>query len=442
MSRLATAVRRVMAAPKARVGIATFVFGVAVLARTQAYYGDLLRGWDAQYYYSTAHSIVFDRDFDITDDLQATPFSSPFDRDADGLFEAAPRDPHGRIVSDYPIGLPLIEAPFLALGHGARRGLAALTVASSRPPGYGAVEIWAVALGLLALVAIGLQLLHDIVRAHVPSPWCEVAVVVAWWGTSLLYYSAVFPFMTHAAAFTLVVWSVWIAWRVGSGLRSPRLLWLLGLAVGALYLVRQQQIVVAVPLLLVLAPLLQRPARLWIGWAAAGIATLLVLIAAQSWAHARLGSQWSFDALRLATFDWLHPDLATVLVSPARGLVWLSPIVLLAAAGFVRTPRLDMPRPFAALALHAIMQIYLIAASPFADQGDAFGMRMWAECAGAVACGVGLLYVHRSYGARLLISVAAGACLLWTNRLLVLYVTGRLHLGMSYAECVRLVFGT
>lgn len=442
MTQFRRSLQRLAAYLSARVGLVMFIIGVAVLARTHLYYGALLRGWDAQYYYATAHSIVFDRDLDITNNLQTTPFAAPFDRNADGYFEAVPRDPTGRIVTIYPIGLPLIEVPFLALGYGARRGLAALGMSSPQPPGYGEVEIWAVALGLLAVFSIGGQLLDAILRPQVPSPWRAFALVAAWWGTSLLYYSSVFPFMAHAVAFTIIVWTVWIGWRVGARLCSPRCLWLLGFALGALYLVRQQQVVIVVPLLLVLTPVVRQPARLWAGWAAAGIATLLALIAFQASAHARLGGAWALDAARLGLLDWLHPDLWTVLISPARGLLWISPIVLLATAGFIATPPRRVPRPFGAFALHGLIQVYLVACWVFPEQGEAFGMRMWAECAGAVACGVGLLFLRRSSAARFLVSAAIAACLIWTNRLLLLYVSGRLRIGMSYSDCLRLVFGS
>jgi len=423
------------------VAVAVFVVGVAVLARAQRYFGSLLSGWDAQHYYAAARSIVLDRDLDITNDLEATPFTRPFDRDADGYLEAPNRDANGRIISRYPIGLPLIEAPWLALGHGTRRVLAAMGLSSSRPVGYADVEIWTVALGLLAVFAIGMQLLHALLCPHVPAPWREVALVAAWWGTSLLYYSSVFPFMAHATGFALVVWTVWIAASIGAGTKSPRSLPLLGFALGALYCVRQQQVVLAAPLLLLLAPLRAQPPRRWVGWALVGIAVFVLCAALQAWAHEQLGSGWASDFSRNSWFDWLHPDFWTVLISPARGLLWISPIVVLAIVGFLVTPPRTVPRPFAVFALSGLIGIYVIGCWHAADQSDSFGIRMWCESAGAVACGVGLLYRQRSATTKLLISVAIGACLLWTNRLLYLYMNGHLHIGMSHAECLRQVFG-
>ena len=422
------------------VAIAIFVIGTAVLARAQQYYGALLRGWDAQFYYAAAHSLVFDRDIDISNNLAATPFAAPFDRDEDGYFEAVVRNANGRIISRYPIGLSLIEVPPLALGRAVRSGLAAIGVVSARPPGYSDVEIWAVALGLLFVFAIGGQLLHDVMRPYVPAPWREVALLAAWWGTSLLYYSSVFPFTPHAVGFALLVWAVWIAAAIGAGSSSARRLWLLGFALGALYLVRQQQVLVILPLLLVLAPLRSRPARLWVGWALAGIGTLLAVIAFQTWIHAHLAEGWSADLTRAAKFHWSDPDFWTVLLSPSRGLFWVCPVVALAAVGFVTTPARAVPRPFAVFALHGLLQIFVIASWAMPDQADSFGIRMWSECSAAAACGLGLLYLRRSASAKLLITAAVAACVAWTNRLLMLYVSGALPLGISYAECLRLVF--
>lgn len=421
--------------------VAVLAIGVLLLARAQRYYGGLLRGWDAQHYYALAHSIVFDRDLDITDNLEATPFSEPFDHDRNGSFEAARRDPSGRIVSPYPVGLSLLEVPFLTVGHGVRQALAAFGIRSSRPPGYGDVEIWAVALGLLATFAVGCELLCVILRPSVSSPWRELAIIAAWSGTSLLFYSAVFPFMAHAVAFTLVIWTVHVAESVRIGERTARSLWLVGLGLAFLYLVRPQEVLIGLPLLLLLRPVARQPAHRWAPWAAAGLAVVAVAIVFQAWVHAHAAGSWAMNVAQGAKFGWLDPDFWTVLVSPARGLFWVSPIVPLAILGFVITAPAALPPAFAVFALHGLIQIYVIACWLTPHQGDAFGARMWTECAGAVACGLGLLYVRGTPLQRLLAAGATALCLAWTNRLLVLYISGRLPLDLSYADCVRRALG-
>src|SRR5262249_53314604 len=120
---------------------------------------------------------------------------------------------------------------------------------------------------------------------------------------------------------------------------------------------------------------------------------------------------------------------------------WMCPVVVLAAIGFAATPPRSVPRPFAVFALNGILQVYVIASWIMPDQADSFSIRMWSECAAAAACGVGLLYLQRSSKEKLLITAAIGTCLLWTNRLLFLYMSGALRLGASYGECLGLMFG-
>jgi hypothetical protein len=425
---------------RAGFGVVVFIIGVAGLARAQRFYGGLLRGWDAQFYYSLAHSFVFDGDADLTNDLEQTPYPSPFDRDGNGTLESAPRDIAGRIQSHFPVGLSLLEVPPLGLARAVRRGACALGLCSSRPPGYSDLEIWSVALGLLAVFSVAMQLLYDIVRPHVPAPWRELALLGAWLGTSLFYYSSVFPFSAHAIAFSLVVCAVSIATSIGSA-RLHRLA-LLGFALGLLYLVRPQQLTIVLPLALMLAPIRRRPLREWIGWAGIGTVALIVLIAAQALAYSRTIGAWTLNAYAIDTggFDWSHPQLSNVLLNPARGLLWVSPIVLLAAAGFALTPPRMVPRWFVVFAVQAILQLYVMACwAP--GQGDTFGARMWAECAAAVACGLGLLYVRTSGTRRILVAITAGACVVWTSRLLYLYMFGRLTPAMSHLASIRLALG-
>lgn len=423
------------------VAVAVLLLGVLILARAQRYYGGLLRGWDAQHYYALAHSIVFDRDVDITGNLEATPFSEAFDRDGNGSFEAVDRDQNGRIVSKYPAGLSLLEVPFLAIGHGVRRALAAGGITSARPPGYGDVEIWAVALGLLATCAVGCHLLCVILRPYVPSPWRELAIIAAWSGTSLMYYAAVFPFMAHAVGFTLVVWTVYVAESVRTGTRPVRSLWGVGVGLALLYLLRPQEVLIGLPLLLLLRPVADQPAHRWAPWAAAALVAVVAAIVLQAWVHAEMAGNWTANLAMEAEFRWWHPDFRTVLISPARGLLWISPIVLLALLGFAIPAPAGLPPAFAVFALHGLMQIVVIACWRAPQQGDAFGARMWAECAAAVACGLGLLYARGGPLQRLLATIATATCLAWTNRLLMLYVSGRLPLDVSYAECVRRALG-
>src|SRR5262245_47485216 len=98
--------------------------------RKGQYYGRIYHGWDAQFYYSLAHSIVFDGDVDITNNILATPAPDAFDPDRDGTWSPIAGRSENHIPDKYPIGMSLIESPFLMIG----RALRAIGIpASGRP---------------------------------------------------------------------------------------------------------------------------------------------------------------------------------------------------------------------------------------------------------------------------------------------------------------------
>src|SRR5262245_17326824 len=88
--------------------LAVMIIGLMALARAQSFYGTIYHGWDAQFYYSLAHSFVFDQDYDVTNNMTFTPAPQPFDRDGDGYWEAVPRRADGAIPTKYPLGLSLV----------------------------------------------------------------------------------------------------------------------------------------------------------------------------------------------------------------------------------------------------------------------------------------------------------------------------------------------
>src|SRR5688500_2579961 len=92
--------------------LAVWLLGLALLLARYRLTGTLLNGWDAQFYYSAARSLVFARDLDTSTDTTRSPW----------VQDDLPRRSDGRIVNKYPLGLSLVEAPFLALGHILRRG--------------------------------------------------------------------------------------------------------------------------------------------------------------------------------------------------------------------------------------------------------------------------------------------------------------------------------
>jgi hypothetical protein len=409
-------------------GIALVLIGSLALGRTWRYYGQLLSGWDAQFYYAQSRAIALEGTLDITESLEATPFKIPF-LDANGQFTRPPRK-DGRIVNKYPIGLSLLEAPLLLLGKFLTTILGASTV---YPAGYSSSTTTLVAFGLLFFTIFGLVVLHRFLEGFYTFWPAVLGVLAIWFGTSLFYYSAISPFAAHGAAFTIVVL---ILWQIQKLRDCPEPSWgrvvALGATFGMLFLVRPQQILflaVAGPFLIKPLMRCKHPIVLTLLGAAVFGATCGIQILAN---YYQLGtfSANSYSAGNEG-FDWLHPNFYTVLASASRGLLWMNPIIIIALAGviFVR-PRLWFEY---VLLCHGLVQVYVIACWSSPEQGEAFGSRMWIECTPLVAVGVAKLFHAVKTHARWLVFALYGAALSWTTILMILYIRGFIE-SSSHAD--------
>ncbi len=425
------------------VGIqAVIVFAAVVLVegcalwRVERYYGHLLRGNDAQFYYAATRSLVVGRDLNISDDIVLTPDTTPFDFDKDGYFEEVPRDERGRILHKRPIGLSIIEAPWLW----AAVAWVPDPRSETRALGYSVTDIRIVAFGLVLLIAAGLALLYALICRSTSAPWAVFAVWCAWWGTSLFCYSTAVVFMAHATAFTLVIATVFVADSLRHDARTNLKLSVVGALAGLLYLIRPQQVLLLVLLWPYFRRLSARDRRVWMQGAVTGAACLVLAIGFQAAVYAMSFGQRIFSgyyAVGEWTFDWFEPQLLTVLVDSARGLLVFSPIVVVACAGYIlnwwRVPIFGW-----VLLAHAIVQLYVIAAWSGRLQGDSFGARMWSECAGMVAVGVSLLETSAP-AIRLAWAVVATACVVWTSALLIVYIKQGFSYSTTYGDLVRAV---
>jgi hypothetical protein len=405
--------------------------------RAWRYYGTLLSGWDAQFYYAQGRSIAFEGTLDITPSLEATPYKEPFKPDATGFLAAPPRR-GGRIINKYPIGLSLCEIPFMLVGHAVNR-LRGGPPDGEAAAGYSPPAILCVGLGLLLYTVVGLALLHLLLQRFYPFWPATLGVLAVWLGTSLFYYSAVFPFMAHGTAFALVVAVLWQAEKLRTD-PEPRLgRWvLLALTFGLLFLVRPQQVL----LLPVTAPFLIGPlarSRHPLPAGALAVGVFGAVCGLQLLANYSQLGRWALNAYAANNegFDWLHPQWWIVLFSPSRGLFWINPIVIVALAAVV----LLRPRVWVeyVVVAHGLVQAYLIACWSSPDQGDAFGPRMWIESTPLIAFGVAKLFARLSPAARWLGGTVYAGALAWTCILMALYIRGYLSSSATYDDILRRV---
>jgi hypothetical protein len=424
------------------VGTLFTVLGLLGLWRTYSFYGHLLHGWDAQFYYAQARSLVFEHDLDITRSMDLLPYKAPFEPDARGYLRAPPRTRDGHILNKYPIGMSLVEAPLIGTGYLLRLAWERTTGAvSAEAPGYGPWEIATTAVGLLLVTVAGLVLLQQLAARILDERWATFATLAAWFGTSLYYYSGVFPFMAHGVAFTLVVLAITLSLRLVERSENTLAHFVsLAAVLGFLFLVRYQQILIVI----VLAPWIfrglarYRGRRLLLAVPVALFGGLCLVQIGCNYLQTGELVLNSYSTVHGNLFKWTDPDFSFVLWSASRGLLWMCPIVLLAIPGCVLGPARRHGLGWVLLA-YGVLQVYIIASSNWPEAGDSFASRYWSECSPLVAIGLISLVqvVHQSL--RLALAGLGMAAVGWTMILMVLFIRSEIILGMSHAELMSRV---
>ncbi len=100
-----------------------------------------ITGIDTVNYYDVTHSLLFDHDFNLTNELQRIPPDSPF------WFS---KQPSGLPGSPWGVGFPILEMPLVAAGT-------VIDVVAGRPAdGYGPAAVYLYCLGSVLMTGFGL----------------------------------------------------------------------------------------------------------------------------------------------------------------------------------------------------------------------------------------------------------------------------------------------
>ena len=161
-----------------------------------------------------------------------------------------------------------------------------------------------------------------------------------------------------------------------------------------------------------------RGARTWRSWLAAGVAALAVVAPLVAWNAIHLGSplpvgQWTANARaaeHVFSIGGAATGIAGLLVSPARGLLWFAPIVIVAVIAAART------RAYRFVALAIVLQLLVMAAFFKWHGGLVYGPRLLAEATWIgiwLALGTELRVPRWLLAAALAITIAVGQLGLW-----------------------------
>jgi hypothetical protein len=307
----------------------------------------------------------------------------------------------GRRINFGTIGSALLWAPFYALADLATRLLNA-TGRSIAADGYSQPYIAAVSYasalyGWLA-VYLSARLVERLARAWPALDNRGVAAaIVVWLGTPLLFYMYVAPPMSHAtSAFAVTVFvTLWMSVRERWHVRGVALL---GASAALMTMVREQDAFFIAGPVLDMAWSIARASRdrvlPIVTAAAAGVAAAWVAFLPQALAYLALNGYVGPSRLVARKMSWHAPHALEVLVSPAHGLFFWTPLALVALAGLV-VLAVRVPPAMRALGLGLLVaaacQVYVAGSVESWTVAGAFGQRRFVSLTPLLVVGVAAL---------------------------------------------------
>lgn len=278
------------------------------------------------------------------------------------------------------------------------------------------LETFAISLGLFPLVsALAMAILFLALRklGYTPRPALLATLGIAL--GSLFWHYARMGQEEHLVALAYAIWMLGAA-RLAAGERWAATLMALG---GTITIATRWATVPALAVLLALSLFLLvrhrravRPIDLGLGAALSGIGIFLLL----AWNHYRFGSwletgygRWNAHFhQKMFLADHYGEHLAALLVSPYRGVVFYSPILIAAIAGIFLAKRGSLPRllGYSALAVLAVT-LLMLAGFRFWSGGHAWGPRFLTALHVLFAPGLAALFARRPRAAWLVPACAA-----------------------------------
>jgi hypothetical protein len=351
---------------------------------------------DSICYFSTAHSLLFDRDFDLTNQFAVmVPGNTP---QIPTFPVIAVIQKTGRPGTPYAIGYSLLGIPFLAAGT----AIDALT--GGQGDGYGRWAERLFASANVVYLTIGLLVLYywlvllgqrwDVGQRTVKR-WAAVATVMLLPSTALGYYT--FTVMSHSVSFMSVAIFLLVWWTRRDSLMPKDWLWI-GLAAGLMTLCRWQD---ALFLIIVALWELGEPGRLkkrmWWMSRAVGAISCVALLVPQFWQWQTVYGTWLTVPQGPQFVSWPPTKIAHVLFSSHNGLFFITPAIIAGVIGLlwglIRERRL-----FSILLAAMALQVAMVGSLHDCWSGMAFAMRLLINTLPLVAAG--WLFIFLNAGRR------------------------------------------
>ena len=336
-------------------------------------------GVDPPDYFSVSHSVLFDHDFDLSNEWAVNP-------PADSIWTRVSKVT-GHPASAHPIGYPLLAMPFLAAGTAVDRlaGNPADGYSRFAMLGYCLTNVVLTGLGMIALFYFLLDVSGELWGHRAPG-FPLLATIAVFFGTSVAYYT--FSQMSHAATFfaTSLFLSCWWKIRESTAIKGWLLLGLFG---GILSITRWQEVFFAgAPFLFDLAnKKLYSHFRLFLRSRLAYVAVILLCWVPQLMEWKFMYGKYLANPVGEGFWRFPLPYVPQVLFSSQNGWFLWTPLCFLGACGLVYG-LLRFGRVFLPWLIVIALDITLISSTPSPEGADAFSIRYLTSCAALIALGL------------------------------------------------------
>jgi len=335
---------------------------------------------DSHYYYAYTRSIMMDHDINFTDEAKQKKY--PFPNGLQIVKET------GYAVSNFSPGVGFLWLPGFAVGQ-----LLALVfnwLGWLVPlDGYSLVTQLTVGISTVAMSVTGLNLLFSSLKLLFNRLVAFITVLSLFLTTQIFYYTSIDPMNSHSAEFLFASLCLWLVLKIKlKQLVGQRWLVILGLSLGMLSIIRNQDFLIALAIVIFslsddfkFKKFFLFFKKLWsIGF------PMIIVISTQlifTWIiYHQFGSPYLING---ASFDWLHPAILTTILSQGNGFFRYAPSGLVALIGLIGcyftakwSVNGQLVKQLSLLAFLVFMsQLYIIASWPAEIIGGPYGSRMF-----------------------------------------------------------------
>jgi len=270
---------------------------------------------DGRYYYSYVRSLVIDGDFNFVNELQH--------------FSILAKETKTGMRTN--MGPAIFWLPFFLLAHLIARG-----------DGYSHIYQIFTGLGAVFYGTLGLYYSFLLTKEYFSEKIALVAILGIWLGSNLFFYTAVDPINSHPvsfliASFLIYYWYKFLKNKQSLLLRNKKLglLVMLGFLVGFLGVVRNQDMIIALLIVISLVWVSKESIKELFSRISIFLISLMFGFLPQLivWkiVYGEVKSPYFIFG---GQFNWFNPQILSVLFSSNNGLFYYSPILIFSLAGF------------------------------------------------------------------------------------------------------------